>query len=146
MADITLPKLADLTGIFPGASWGAGATSIENDALSYKGINGDYWSPYAHGADKTIEDGTVLVAGGAGAGAFNFATEAAGGIEFVRAINETLVHWQADAATGSNALKYFSAKAGNFTIADQTALKRDYTTSLYYKLDNTIDSAGLTAS
>lgn len=143
MANITLPSLTSSTGIFPGATESAGVdVTLAYAGMSYKGIRGNYWQPEADGTAPA-----AVTNGGAGAVALDAAPATdGGGIELVRAINETLVDWQATAATGTNSLKYFGAKAGNYSIADQSALKRDYTTSLYYKLDNTIDSAGLEAS
>lgn len=143
MANITLPSLTSTTGIFPGATETATTSvTLAYAGMSYKGIRGNYWQPEADGSAPAGVSNA-----GVGAVALDAApTTDGGGIELVRAINETLVDWQTIAATGSNSLKYFGAKAGNYSIADQSALKRDYTTSLYYKLDNTIDSAGLEAS
>ena len=142
MANISLPSLTQLSGIFPSSTQGGGAgttISLETAGLQYKGGGANYWEPSVDGSSASINTDDP------GATTLD-ATADGGGIELVRAINETLVFWNDTVATGNNALKYFGASAGNFTISDQSALRRNYQTALYYKLDNTIDSAGLDKS
>ena len=145
MSDITQTALTDVSGLIPGyafnatpsATVGNDVSCIPNTGLKYKGVKGGYVQPSADGTSNTVE------AGAGGAGAKNWSTAGAGNaVEFIRAINETAVQWNDTALTGNNAVKYFDSKVGNFSISDQTAVKRTYSTDLYYKIGETLASRG----
>ena len=146
MSDITQTALTDVSGLIPGYLFQvaevpvtppANSSIIPNTGLKYKGVKGGYVQPSADGTSNTVE------AGAGGAGTKDWSTAGAGNaVEFIRAINETAVQWNDTALTGNNAVKYFDSKVGNFSISDQSAVKRTYSTDLYYKIGETLASRG----
>ena len=148
MSDITQTALTDVSGLIPGYTFQTAPASnalqasvsiIPNTGLKYKGQLGGYVQPSANGTSNTVADGGDTVA----LAAKNWGTPSEGNaVELVRAINETVVHWNDTALTGNNAVKYFDSKVGNFSISDQTAVKRTYSTDLYYKIGETLASRG----
>ena len=154
---MTTTGLLEITGMFPlaskaaptathGGSIGAGYIAIPVNSLSYTGVAGQAWT--------TNADGTlgINVDGGVGAGPAvdqdydnPLANPGVTGSfqNFIRAIHETAYNYTANTLTGTNATKYWGEAQGNYSIYDQTALTRKYSTDLYYVLD---DSQGGKAS
>ena len=157
MANLTSVGLLDLTGMIPCANRdqtqvsteqgnrslttvGAGSVAIPLNSLTYTGVAGAHWQPIA---DGTLPGVTDSIKNGAGAGnslstdkhAEDYLKGATGSYQnFMRAIHETAVSYTQTALTGNNALKYWGESQGNYSIFDQTALTRKYTTDLYYSL------------
>lgn len=152
MANITSVGLLELTGMIPcankaeaqsqleqgnrGLTAGAGSVTIPLNSLTYTGVAGAHWQPNYDGSEIAIKDGA-----GAGnslstdVGDVDYLRGATGSYQnFMRAIHETAVSYTQTALTGTNALKYWGESQGNYSIFDQTALTRKYTTDLYYSL------------
>lgn len=153
MATMAHTGLLDITGMIPCATAdgdpateqgvrsltaGAGYVAIPLNSLSYTGIQGGHFQPDVTGGGNLYVDG-------AGAGnadltdlyAKDFRAGATGSFQnFMRAIHETANDYTTVGLTGDNALKYWGESQGNYSIFDQTALTRTYTTNLYYSLDD----------
>ena len=164
MATLVNTGLLDITGMIPCATAnaspaaeqtvraaqyiaaGGGYVAIPLNSLSYTGIQGAHWQPNA--VDVSPEKGYVLAqtandVGGGSAGATfqrdfpDYRASSTGSFQnFMRAIHETANDYTNVGLTGDNALKYWGESQGNYSIYDQTALTRTYTTNLYYALDD----------
>ena len=151
MATMSNTGLLDITGMIPCATAngdpsseqgvrsltnGAGYVAIPLNSLSYTGIQGGHYQPDVTGGGNEYVDGAG--AGNALSTALyddDFRVGATGSFQnFMRAIHETANSYTNVGLTGTNALKYWGESQGNYSIFDQTALTRTYTTNLYYSL------------